>query len=143
MIRPALLTALLPLLAACQSRPAATPDPAPITDRAWILRELEGEPLDSAALAKPPTLTLATAETRASGFAGCNRFSGPYTLGPGTLEFGPLAMTRMACPEMNLESHLSTALSRVRQYRLDGAALLLEAEGTVLARFEPAPDSAR
>ncbi|MEX3957099.1 META domain-containing protein [Trinickia sp. EG282A] len=46
-----------------------------------------------------PTLVLSTAtgERRASGFAGCNRFSGPYALKSGKLALGPLATTRMAC----------------------------------------------
>jgi heat shock protein HslJ len=34
---------------------------------------------------------------RASGFSGCNRFSGEYSLKNGKLAFGPLAGTRMAC----------------------------------------------
>ncbi|CAB3766758.1 META domain-containing protein [Paraburkholderia solisilvae] len=47
----------------------------------------------------PLTLTLSTAngQRRASGFSGCNRYTGTYTLRDGKLSFGPLAGTRMAC----------------------------------------------
>ncbi|RAG14007.1 META domain-containing protein, partial [Burkholderia multivorans] len=34
----------------------------------------------------------------ASGFSGCNRYMGPYNVKNGLLSFGPLAGTRMACP---------------------------------------------
>ena len=44
------------------------------------------------------------AETTVAGFSGCNRFRGPYTFANGTLTLGPLAITRMACPEDRMET---------------------------------------
>ena len=81
---------------------------------------------------------LASAGNQASGYAGCNRMAGSYTLGPGTLEFGPLALTRMACLDMGLETRYTIAMSAVRQYRVEGNQLVLLADGRVLARFAPA-----
>lgn len=121
-------------VSACQTR-----TPPVITDRQWSLRELDGQPLDSAALLKSPTLMLASAGNQASGYAGCNRMAGSYTLGPGTLEFGPLAMTRMACIDMDLETRFSAVIGAVRQYRVEGNQLVLLADSRVLARFDPAP----
>lgn len=48
---------------------------------------------------QPVTLELSTStgQRLASGFSGCNRFTGTYTLKNGLLSFGPLASTRMAC----------------------------------------------
>jgi heat shock protein HslJ len=48
---------------------------------------------------QPLTLDFSTASgrRRASGFSGCNRFTGAYDLKDGKLSFGPLAGTRMAC----------------------------------------------
>lgn len=40
---------------------------------------------------------------RLSGSAGCNRFSGTYSVDGGTLKVGPLMATEMACPGMELE----------------------------------------
>ena len=40
---------------------------------------------------------------RLSGSAGCNRFSGSYSVDGGTLKAGPLMATEMACPGMALE----------------------------------------
>ncbi|WP_176329244.1 META domain-containing protein [Paraburkholderia sacchari] len=49
--------------------------------------------------ARPVTLDLSTAsgQRRASGFSGCNRYMGTYSLKNGLLSFGQLAGTRMAC----------------------------------------------
>jgi hypothetical protein len=89
------LLLLLAVLPGCHQQSAVTTPP---TDRSWTLVSIEQQPLDSTALSSPPTLQLATADNRASGFAGCNRFGGTYKLSSGALEFGPLALTRMACP---------------------------------------------
>jgi len=43
-------------------------------------------------------------EGRVSGRSGCNRFSGGYTLTGEGLSFGPLRVTRMACPEPQMET---------------------------------------
>ena len=129
------------LVAGCQRRAGTTDRPTAepvITDRQWSLRELDGQPLDTAALTNPPTLLLTSSGTQVSGFAGCNRLAGTYKLGSGTLEFGPLVLTRMACPSMELEARYTAALGRVRQYRLERDRLVLLADGGTLAQFEPA-----
>ncbi|BAN22670.1 putative uncharacterized protein [Caballeronia insecticola] len=48
---------------------------------------------------QPLTLEFSTASghRRASGFSGCNRYTGTYDLKDGKLAFGPIAGTRMAC----------------------------------------------
>lgn len=39
-----------------------------------------------------------------SGRSGCNRFTGPYSLSGEGLSFGNLALTRMACPEPQMQT---------------------------------------
>lgn len=80
-------------------------------------------------------------EHRASGFAGCNRFFGSYELSGEALGFGPLAATRMACPEgeSSLEARFLDALARTRGWRIEGGELLLLDAGTVLARLAGGP----
>jgi heat shock protein HslJ len=50
-------------------------------------------------LASSPHLLFDPATRRVSGFTGCNRLSGGYTVEGDRLTFGPMATTRMACPE--------------------------------------------
>lgn len=47
------------------------------------------------------------ADGRAFGHSGCNRFTGQFDLNDGELNIGPLAGTRMACPEPAMSFELS------------------------------------
>jgi heat shock protein HslJ len=124
---------LLAVLSGCRQQSVAQ---APPTDKEWTLVSIEQQPLDSATIQRLPTLELVSAESRASGFAGCNRFAGSYTLSSGSLEFGPLALTRMACPSgMDLENRFAAVLGRVRSYRMNGERLVLVSGDTVLAEL--------
>ena len=78
----------------------------------WTLEEIDGVPLATGA--QPPTLRIEGGS--ASGFGGCNRYSGPVTASaPGKIAFGNLAATRMACigAQMDLEGEFFQQLSRV------------------------------
>lgn len=70
-------------------------DPPGLPGTSWTLLQLEGAPVTG-------DLTLefaAGGEPRASGNAGCNRFSGGYTQAGTSLRFGPLISTKRACAE--------------------------------------------
>ena len=83
----------------------------------------------------------------AGGSGGCNRYSGTYTLdaAAGTLAFGALMQTEMACsPDatMTQEAGYLAALARVGAYRISGGNLqLLDGTGAVVVEAEPAPTS--
>lgn len=102
-----------------------------LDDTSWVLKRAQtsdGRPaLDvPAAQTAAPTLTLDTnsGQRRASGFAGCNRFSGTYNLASGNMTFGPLATTRKACgPDAD----------RLEQAYLDALAHV----GTTLVQMRP------
>ena len=100
----------------------------------WTLVELEEAPVPEGVQA---TLVLDGAEKQASGSGGCNHFSGPYRLQGGSLTFGNLAATEMACagPGMEVEGAYFRTLGRVGGYRLTGDGLQLLAEEGVVARF--------
>ncbi|HWA15499.1 MAG TPA: META domain-containing protein [Gemmatimonadales bacterium] len=74
---------------------------------------------------------------RASGFAGCNRFSGTYTVAGDSLRFGPLMSTKMACPGQDqVEGGYLAALGATVTYTLADTSLILQgAGGTRLAEF--------
>lgn len=112
-----------------------------LTGTEWVLVELRGNPAGEGAGGKRPTLTLQGSESQASGFAGCNRFTGGYELGKsGALKFSALAMTMMACPDgMELEKAFSEALRDTTFFAIEGDTLTLEAaDGTVVAKLSGA-----
>ena len=65
-----------------------------------------------------------------TGSGGCNTLNGPATVGEGTIAFGPIATTRMACPEgvMGLEAHVLAVLDGEVTYTIDGDVLTLTNE---------------
>jgi heat shock protein HslJ len=72
---------------------------------------------------------------RLSGSAGCNRFSGTYSVDRGTLKAGPLMATEMACPGMELEQDffklMATPVSLT--FADDGTLILTGSEGRTAA----------
>lgn len=118
--------------------PMTTSQQQPITDRDWSLATLGGDTNPLGNGNRPPTLRLDSSNSRASGFAGCNRFTGSYTLNADSLSFGPLAATKMACAQGNeVEVAYLQALSQVRGFTASDSLLTLHGDsaGVVVATF--------
>ena len=129
----AALGGTLVLLAACASgqKPAA-----PITDREWVLAALGDRTAPTGAGNRPATLRFDSATSRASGFAGCNRYSATYTLAANTLRFGPAVSTKMACAEGDeLERSFLAIFPAVAGYEATDSVLTLDGQSGPLARF--------
>jgi heat shock protein HslJ len=109
-----------------------------ITEKYWKLVELRGQPV--AKLEQEPHLILKDQDGRVTGFAGCNSFTGTYTLdaAKARISFGPLAMTRKFCAaDMDVERAFSEVLEQTENYSLSGDNLTLNrARMAPLARFE-------
>lgn len=139
-----LITLLLLLLAACAGAPAPprvarNHDPAAIIGRTWqwtgtvtAIEKLE--------VAAPARYTLLLAEGKAQILFDCNRGGGSYQMAPGTLSFGPLMATRMACPPDSLDAPFMRDLGRVRSFYVEQGHLYLglEADSGTMT-FRPAP----
>jgi copper homeostasis protein (lipoprotein) len=86
---------------------------------------------------REPWFVLDPRSKRVTGSGGCNRIHGTYEAGAGTLRFGPLAATMMACPAMETETTFLRALQETRRYRLNGRTLdLMDDRGRRLVRLE-------
>ncbi|WP_197732793.1 META domain-containing protein [Paraburkholderia pallida] len=100
--------------------------------------------------ARPVTLDLSTAsgQRRASGFSGCNRYMGSYTLKDGLLSFGRLAGTLMACAGSGgeIEGPYLDALAHIQrtgvQMREPQSLLLILENGDRLTFTHPGPSAA-
>lgn len=82
-----------------------------------------------------------SADGTVSGNAGCNGFQGSYQSGDGTLSFGLMAITEMACPEpdgvLEQESRFFDMFNRTHEYRIaDGNLILATPSGQQLL-FSP------
>ena len=83
-----------------------------------------------------PTL-LMTAEGKASGFAGVNRWFGTYSVDGPTLKFGMLGMTRMAGPpdRMQLEQTYADALAAVTRWSVSSGRLQMSDSNALVLEF--------
>jgi heat shock protein HslJ len=79
------------------------------------------------------------AEGRATGSAGCNRYTAAYTASDTSVAFGPAAATRRMCAEpgrMEQEARFLQALTTVTTARVEGDRLELRtAAGAIAASF--------
>lgn len=95
----AVAAALAVTLAACGESASVTPAPAAadlktsLWPSSWIATEIAGKPVVTGS---EPTLIF-DADGKVSGNGTCNRFAGPSTIEAGTLKFGALISTKMAC----------------------------------------------
>lgn len=111
---------------------------APLIGTTWEALMIDGKEIAfDAPGAKKPSLILNEKESRASGFSGCNRFNGTYTSDAKTLSFSSaMAMTRMACPEMGIETAFMDVLTQTKTWKIEGTTLHLQtADGKPLATF--------
>jgi heat shock protein HslJ len=107
----------------------------------WQAEDIEGHGVSSQV---PSTLAF-DATGRASGSGGCNRFFGPAQIGDGSIRFGSLVSTRMACPppRMEQEDRFFAALAKAERWHIgaDGRLVLADGAGNrvvVLSLLPPA-----
>jgi len=114
-------------------------------DGAWVLTSGNdtGVPL---VLVPTHPVTLVLVGDDVSGIAACNHYGGTITRNGGSIAFGAMSMTEMACsPEsaMTLEAAYHAALADVTTATIDGDTLVLSGAGTRLTfAFEPPPPTA-
>jgi heat shock protein HslJ len=116
---------LVALLAACSPAVEVSPSPSPpgtLAGSSWRAVSVDGaSPVEGS----EPTLVFAADEV--SGTTGCNQFFGPYTYGDGSISFGLIGMTMMACegPVGTVEAAYTAALDGASSVSFDDAGQLL------------------
>jgi putative lipoprotein len=102
----------------------------------WELRELANERVNREAGQEMFFLQFDDANETATGFVGCNNFTGKYKVSGTAIEFGNLAQTMRACPSMVLEDRFHRALQAAERYEISGTWLMLYGSEGELATFE-------
>lgn len=80
------------------------------------------------------------AEKKVNGRGGCNRFCGNYEMDGDKLKFSPLGATRMACPDLQLETEFFKVLETVDSYSIKDGQLSMKSKGKVVAVFSKAEE---
>jgi heat shock protein HslJ len=122
------------LTAGCQATNPKSEEAPNLAGTTWLAEDIDGrgviDDLQS-------TLGFETNE-QVFGMAGCNRFFGSVTVDGGSISFGPLASTRMACPPaiMDQEDRFLKALANARRFERKEDLLLFFGDGPApLLRF--------
>ena len=103
----------------------------------WLHTQRAGEP--AVAPDAPDRYTLAFQPGgRVNVRADCNRGSGSYQVDGSDMKFGPIALTKMACPPDSKDSVFLRALAQTRTYAFDPEGLLLTLGDGTLMRFRSA-----
>lgn len=138
-LKIALLAALAALAASCcHCRSYQKRTRRPLEGTEWQLVQLGGKTLQPRE--GKFTITFHAAEHRFSGIGACNRLTGVYSADEKrALKIGPVASTRMACPDMDQEGEMAAALEATTHYDMDGPMLLLLSNGELRAVFQARP----
>lgn len=106
-----------------------------LTGGQWQLAQFEGRTF--AATGDSYMLTF-SADNAVSGKGDCNRITGTYISDreKSTLSFGPIASTRMMCPNQSQEDAFMKTLGTVDAYKIDGRMLMLFADGELKMMLE-------
>jgi uncharacterized lipoprotein YbaY/heat shock protein HslJ len=124
---------------AIRAGPCGTPhSSAKLEDTYWKLVSVRGRAVASGERQREPHFVMHAAGSRVSGFGGCNRLVGSYTLEGERLSFSRMAGTMMACPQgAQTEGAFIEALGASTRWRIDAEQLeLFDAQGATTARFE-------
>ena len=110
------------ILAACASSGAQ--QGGELTGKVWAVTDLMGKPL----VADTGISAQFTTDGKVSGSAGCNRYSGMYTVSGSNITFSsPMASTMMMCDQaiMDQESAYLNTLGEAKTYAVNGDQLTL------------------
>ncbi len=93
----------------------------------WVMQEMTGVKLQKEKLNKGlPTFEFHLKDNRFSGHAGCNQMTGSIRVEGNKIKFGPIASTKMACPDMTVEQKVGNALSnKTVTYSIENLKLTL------------------
>lgn len=110
-----------------------------LTANTWSLSSLMGENLDMTEFqAGIPTLNFLDGG-KLAGFAGCNNFSGGFSMENSGLQLDPGAMTKKACPGSG-EDEFMNALVKVKSFSVTKDKLTLLDGTSELMSFIPKKD---
>ncbi|OOG69601.1 META domain-containing protein [Algoriphagus sp. A40] len=109
-------------------------NPNALMDQTWVLASMMGSELDTSKFAAGvPTLNFLEGGNLA-GFAGCNNFSGGFSLEGADIKLDPGAITKKACPSTGEDEFLA-ALEKAKNLKIEKEKLTLMDGATELMSF--------
>jgi heat shock protein HslJ len=102
----------------------------------WSLQRLDGKPIEVLAGRKRPNVEFKTGAGELFGYGGCNGIRATLRVENDQLVIGPIASTKVACPQLDLETEFTGLLSQgPLRYAFEGEELLLTTPGGRTLQF--------
>lgn len=107
-------------------------------DGTWVLTTINNEAVSDAFKGNKPNFELDFEKKTIAGYAGCNRFTGPFTLEDNVFKAGNLATTQMLCVEANKEAEFIATLGNKDglQISLENNILTFKNGDQIVLQFE-------
>jgi putative lipoprotein len=122
------------LAGGCKSASSTSGETINLVGTSWLVEDIDGRGvIDNL----QSTIRFDT-DGRVSGMGGCNRYFGSVTIDGGSISFGPLGATQMACPPaiMDQEDRFLRALANARRFETKNGLLYVFGDGQApLLRF--------
>lgn len=99
----------------------------------WELISVNGEDLKISDQEQPVFLEFNVTDQKVTGYTGCNRLFGAYTIKGRALTFSRIGSTKIMCSDMQVENKLLAGLRRINRYQIEGEKLLLFEGARLLA----------
>jgi len=111
-----------------------------LSDIYWNLIELNGKAVTAYPTQNREPFIMLKRNREVESSGGCNAMGGTYTSGENKqITFSQMRSTKMACPDMTLETDYHAAIEKIRSYESDGKVLTFYDEAKVpIAKFESA-----
>jgi len=109
-----------------------------LTDENWYLQFISGKPVSGIRIQRLKSAFIKfNPDGMVSGQTRCNNFNGRFEVGEdGLVKISDLIMTKMACPESELEKEYIDVLSQKFNYRIEIDTLeFMNADDVIIAKF--------
>ena len=108
-----------------------------LEDRKWYLTEIEGDNNIIVINEKNPFIEFDFESSKISGNTSCNNFFMDYTIDNNNIHFGPIATTKMACPDViDQEYRFLNALERIDSLEISNNVLFLYENEIPILKFK-------
>ncbi len=107
-----------------------------LTGGKWVAESLNGKEIKFKERGSEVFITLESDNKKVFGRAGCNRFFGTYEQNESQLTFSGMGATRMACPDMDIETSFFKVLEDTKSFIIKNDKLTLKDNNNVIAVFK-------
>ncbi len=114
-----------------------------LTGVKWVAESLNGKEVKFKEGMSEVFITLEAKDKKVFGRAGCNRFFGAYELNEAQLSFSGMGATKMACPDMDIETTFFKVLEDTKSFVIKNDKLMLKDDNNVIAVFKAQKETSK